>query len=418
MVSLRDAYKYIEKELIRVDKVIPYRYEISKYIKDANGKPIIFEKVKLPNSDISKYPVVANLAGSRELIAKYLGVELSGLNNYLLKAYENPQEPPIRDCEDYKVLEPNLDSLPIIEHYPGEAGRYMTASIILAYDEEYGLNASYHRMLQIASDKLVARIVPRHLHLYLERGVKDVAICIGNTPEILVAAAMSPPLGTSEMDIANALKPIHLIDFEGILGAPSEIVLIGTFTGERHKEGPFIDVTGTYDIIRMEPVIKIKKIYIRENAFYHDILPADKEHKVLMGFSKIPSILQELIKEGIDVKDIYLTPGGSSWLHCIIKIRKNNDEDPKMAIEAAFRGHKSLKMVIVVDEDINIYDWESVEWALATRVQPDRDIYIYRNVKGSSLDPSADQVTRLTSKWGIDATIPDPSRKRDFMRVV
>jgi len=417
MAKLREEYRYIEDELIIVEERISYKFDISRKIKEAKGKPILFERIILEDGTVSTFPVIANLAGSRALIAKYFGVELNELNKYLLHAYENPTRPKIRDPDEYMEIEVNLDALPIIFHYPGEAGRYITAGIVFAYDEEYGLNASYHRMLQLDRSTLVARVLPRHLHKYLERGVKRVAIGIGNTPEVLVASAMSPPIGVSEMDIANRLKPIHLVDFDGVLGAPSEIVLIGRFTGERHDEGPFVDVTGTYDIVRKEPVIKIERIYVKEDAFYHDILPADIEHKILMGFSKIPSIMSELTKEGIEVLDVYLTPGGSSWLHCIIKIRKNNPDDPLKAIHAAFRGHKSLKMAIVVDEDIDIYDWESVEWALATRVQPDRDVYIFRNVKGSSLDPSADQVSRKTSKWGIDATIPDPSRKRDFMRV-
>ncbi len=418
MYTLDPRYDYIKPDLIVIDEKISYKHEISRYIRSSRGKPILFKNVVLPSGDLSRYPVIANLAGSREIIARYLGVEVDRLAYYMMDAYKSPSKPRVTAPDEYIILEPNLDILPIAEHYPGEAGRYITASIVIAEDPEYGLNASYHRMLQLSRDKLVARVVPRHLHLYIERGVKDVAICIGNTPEILVAAAMSPPLGVSEMDIANSLKPIKLVDFDGVIGAPSEIVLVGRFTGERHREGPFVDVTGTYDIVRMEPVIKVEKMYIKENAFYHDILPADQEHKILMGYSRVPSILDALLDVGIDVKDIYLTPGGASWLHCIIKIRKTSEDDPKKAIDAAFKAHRSLKMVIVVDEDIDIYDWESVEWALATRVQPDRDVYIYRNVKGSSLDPSADQVTRLTSKWGIDATIPDPSRKRDFMRVV
>lgn len=418
MFKPREEYSYLMDDLITIEKPVSYNQEVTKYIRKANGKPILFNNVILENGVKSMFPVISNLAGSRELVAKYLGVKPEQLSRKLLWAYQNPKRADISSNNDYKELEIDLNKLPIMIHYPGEAGRYITSGIVFAYDEEYGLNASYHRMLLISNNKVVARILPRHLHTYISRGVKKIAIGIGNTPEVLVASAMTPPIDVSEMDIANALKPIKLIELDGVYSAPSEIILIGEFTGERHPEGPFVDVTGTYDIIRDEPVIKITKIYHRENAFYHDILPADKEHKLLMGYSKTPSILNELMKVGVDVKDVYLTPGGSSWLHCIIKIRKNDSDDPIKAINAAFKGHKSLKMVIVVDEDIDIYDWESVEWAIATRVQPDRDVYIFKNMKGSSLDPSADQITRKTSKWGIDATIPDPNRIRDFLRVV
>jgi len=194
--------------------------------------------------------------------------------------------------------------------------------------------------------------------------------------------------------------------------------MIGELTGELHDEGPFVDITGTVDIVRKQPVIEIKKIFVRENAFYHDILPADHEHKLLMGLSREPTILMEVRKAGVDCKNVYVTPGGASWLHCIIQIKKKSEEDGKKAIEAAFKGHKSLKLAIVVEEDINIYDLNDVEWSIATRVQPDRDIYVFPRQIGSSLDPSANQVTRETAKWGIDATIHNPERRRDFIKVV
>ena len=271
--------------------------------------------------------------------------------------------------------------------------------------------------MQLSRDRFVARILPRHLHKYIERGVRRFTICIGNTPETLIAGALSPELGISELSIANAMKEIRLVDFDGLIGSEAMIVLIGELTGEYEEEGPFIDITGTRDIVRKQPVIRIRKIYVRDNAFYHALLPAGYEHRFLMGFSREPIIYRELRNVGIDVIDVHLTYGGVSWLHGVIKIRKRDPGDPLKAIEKAFEAHKSLKLAIVVDEDINIYDPNDVEWAIATRVQPDRDVYIFRDQIGSSLDPSADQVTRKTSKWGIDATIPDIARVDDFKKV-
>jgi UbiD family decarboxylase len=418
MYSLPSRYNFLDNELIRVDKSVSVYLEVAREIKKAYGNPILFENVVLKDGSVSKYPIVANIVGRRDTLARYLGCSVEDIKRVLLDAYVNRKSPKIIGCDEYNVYEPNLYSLPILFHYPGEAGYYITSGIIIAEDPEYGINASYHRLLVIDRDKVVARILPRHLHKYIERGVRRVAICIGNTPEVLVASGMSPELGVSELDIANAIKEIRLVDFDGIIGSEAEIVLVGEVTDDWHDEGPFVDVTGTYDIVRKQRVIRIDKMYIRDNAFYHALLPADSEHKLLMGLPREPFIYKGIRDAGVDCIDVFLTPGGASWLHCVIKIKKNGVDDPKIAIETAFKVHKSLKRVIVVDEDINIYDPYDVEWAIATRVQPDRDLYLYPREKGSSLDPSADQVTRETTKWGIDATIPDPSRKGDFMKVV
>ncbi len=418
MFKLHSEYGFLEGELIRVEREVSVKLEIAKLIKEANCKPILFENVMLRDGRISDYPVLANIVGSRELLARYFGVPPSELADFLLNAIDKRKKPNIIPPDEYRRINVDLNNLPLLFHYPGDGGYYTTASIVVAYDEEYGLNASYHRMMQISRDKLVMRVVPRHLHLYIERGLKEFAICIGNTPEVLVASAMSPELGVSELDIANAIKEINLVDFDGVIGTKAEIVLIGELTGELHDEGPFVDITGTYDIIRKQPVVKIKRIYVRENAFYHAILPAGPEHKLLMGMSREPTVLREVRKAGVDCKAVYITPGGCSWLHCIIQIRKKSEEDGKKAIEAAFKGHKSLKLVVIVEDDINIYDPNDVEWAIATRVQPDRDIYIYPDQIGSSLDPSANRITRKTAKWGIDATIHNPERRGDFIRAV
>ncbi len=114
--------------------------------------------------------------------------------------------------------------------------------------------------------------------------------------------------------------------------------------------------------------------------------------------------------------DARLTAGGSSWLHGAVRIRKVREEDGNAALEAAFRGHQSLKHAVVVDEDIDIGNPEAVEWAVATRAQLDHDLVLKPGEFGSSLDPSADQVTRKTCKAGIDATMPLGASREPFLK--
>lgn len=418
MFRLRDEFKFLEEDLVRVKKKVSVNREIAEMIRQVKGKPILFEKVILRNGEYSTYPVLANVIGRREYLAKYLGIRIQDISRFLLNTIEKRKKPKIINAEMYEEIKVDLNKLPILFHYPRDGGYYISAAIVIAWDEEYGFNASYHRMMQISNNKVVMRVVPRHLYKFIERGLRKFAICIGNIPQVMIASAISPEIGVSELDIANAIREIRLVDFDGVVGTEAEIVMIGEITGETYKEGPFVDLTGTYDIIREQPVVRIKKIYARKNAFYQAILPGDYEHKLLMGLSREPTILKEILKEGVECKDIYMTLGGASWLHCIIKIKKRHKDDGVKAINAAFRGHSSLKFVVVVDEDINIYDLNDVEWAIATRVQPDRDVYIFPNQIGSSLDPSADQITRKTAKWGIDATIHDSDRKDDFVKVI
>ena len=141
---------------------------------------------------------------------------------------------------------------------------------------------------------------------------------------------------------------------------------------------------------------------------YQALIPGRLEHKTLMGMPKEPTIYNEVSKV-VDCKNVYVTMGGGSWLHGVVQIKKKNPDDGKKAIEAAFNGHKSMKQVTIIDEDVDIFDPLAVEWAVATRFQGDKDLVVIPEQPGSSLDPSGKHEPgkkTLTAKVGIDATIP------------
>jgi UbiD family decarboxylase len=151
----------------------------------------------------------------------------------------------------------------------------------------------------------------------------------------------------------------------------------------------------------------------RRDPIYHALMPAGSEHHILMGVPYEPLIYNE-VKKVADVRNVALTPGGCYYFHAAVQIHKNSDDDAKKAIEATFAAHKSLKHVVVVDEDINIFDPNDIEFAIATRVKGDEDIYIYPNVRGSTLDPRSEN--GIGTKVGFDATM-DLSKKWKFERV-
>jgi len=161
---------------------------------------------------------------------------------------------------------------------------------------------------------------------------------------------------------------------------------------------------------------------------YQALLPGGREHKLLMGLPREPTIYAEVSKR-CHCLNVLLTPGGASWLHAVVQIDKRDPDEGRKAVEAAFRGHSSLKHVVVVDGDIDIYDPHDVEWAIATRFQAHTDLIVREDQPGSSLDPSAvhspGKKTR-TTKMGLDATIPwrtrsgalrSPEERETFKRI-
>jgi UbiD family decarboxylase len=394
--------------LTRISKPVDLNYEVSTLMKMLDGRVLLFDHVKG-----STMPVIANVCSTRDLVATGLGIRREKLIAKLADAIDHPEKARVVDAQGYEEIGADLGKLPILTHYPKDPGPYVSSGIVAANDKEYGVNFSYHRAQVLGKDKLVLRILQRHLDTYIQRGLKEFAMCISSPVQVLVSAAISVDTGISEADIANTLEETPLLRLDGHLVPPSDIVITAELTGELHDEGPFLDLTETFDIIRKQRVAQVKKIYMRKGATYHALLPGGLEHKVLMGMPREPTIYREVAKV-CDVKDVLVTPGGCSWLHGAVSIHKKNPDDGRKAIEAAFKGHKSMKHVFIVDDDINIHDPNEIEWAMATRFQADKNMIMKRE-KGSSLDPSSDMDTQMTCKVGFDLTIPEGGKK-EFKR--
>jgi len=321
---------------------------------------------------------------------------------------------------DYRIVRDiDIRKLPFARFYDGERSPYLTSGVVIGLDVENGIvNASIHRLTPIDRDRLVIRLVPRHLYsIWVNNAQKGmdtpVAIVWGINPVVLLAAACSPPYGVFELSLVEKFigDPVKVF-YEDDLPIPvdAEIVLIGKILrSERALEGPCADILLLYDDVREQPVIKIEKIYLKrgDKMYAHYLVPGLGEHRILMSIEKEAKIWRFVCNVVPEVRAVRLSPGGGSWLHAVISIRKNTDGDAKNAILAAFAAHPSLKHVVVVDEDVNVDDPVEVEWAIATRFRADRDMVIVSNVRGSTLDPSCiDQSSGLTCKVGIDATKP------------
>jgi len=423
-MNLRDFLARLEQdgELNRISKEISHEYELANVLYSLGEQPTIFENVS--GFD---YPVFGGITSSRDIIAKALNTTKEELLPKLVQALREPREPPMVEnapCQEVVITEPDLDELPFLIHLPADGGRYGSATVAVIKDPETGRNMSYHRLMQIGKNRMTARLIPKRQTRTTYDGVEgdlEMAVCIGNSVAVMIAASLGPPSGTDELAIANALDPTPLVRCKTLdleVPADAEMVLEGRLIIEVDREGPFVDLTETRDFERQEPVFVVDCITHRRDAMYQVLLPGRMEHKILMGMPKEPTIYDE-VSRVVDYKNVLVTIGGGSWLHSIVQIDKKHPDDGRKAIEAAFRGHKSMKHVVVVDKDVNIYDSDAVEWALATRFQASKDAVIMPHEPGSSLDPSGDHSGKKTmiDKVGLDATMPADVDPAKYVRV-
>ncbi|MDR2698761.1 MAG: UbiD family decarboxylase [Candidatus Methanoplasma sp.] len=396
-------------------KIDPASSKITETLLKDQDATVLFE-------DVNGLPAAGNVFSTRKKIADAMNIPADKIVEHILSAIDSP-------CDTVEIKTPgfisnrlkvDLTSLPIPKYYPEDGGRYITAGVIVA-EYKGKKNVSFHRMMVMDKDKLAVRLVPRHLFtLYNEAKADgkelDVSICIGLPAEVLIAAAVSMDYGADELRVASAMymaghgKPLSVGKCSNGLLVPSssDYVLEGKITFETVSEGPFVDITGTYDIVREQPVIRIERMQSCREPVFHLLLPGGNEHFLLMGLPREPMILKTVRQAVPRVKNVRLTEGGCCWLNGVVSIAKNKEGDGVNAVMAAFTGHPSMKQVVVVDDDIDIFNDREVEWAVATRMQGDRILKI-PGAAGSSLDPSIDVTTY---KVGYDATIPlDKDRK-------
>lgn len=409
------------EDTVVIDEPVSKRLEVTRHLLRHMDRPVLF-------TDVDGWKVAGNVWSTRERIAAYLGIDRGEIIHFMADAMENPS--PYRVVEDAPFLknsteEFSLTELPIPVYYPKDGGQYFTSAMVIAKDDNGFVNVSFHRMMVRDEKTAAIRLVPRHLYaMWKERAERgedlDVRVVVGNPVHLLLAGAVSTAYGVSELEIASRMserafgKPLEVVEIDGIpVPVESEFVFKARITPELVDEGPFVDITGTYDYVRKQPLVVFERMYHVDEPIFHALLPGGYEHFMLMGLPKEPQIYASVKRVVPRVHGVRLTEGSGMWLHAVVSITKQHDGDGKNAILAAFAGHPSLKHVVIVDEDINIYDDRDVEWAIATRFQADRDLVIVPNARGSSLDPSSTE--SFTTKWGIDATKP-LDRKEEFER--
>jgi 2,5-furandicarboxylate decarboxylase 1 len=373
---------------------------------------LLFENVRG-----TRFPVLTNLHASRARLAAAINAAPDAMLQTYLSAMEKPIPPRIVTSGPVKEVvllgpEVNLYDLPQIVHHEGDAGPYVTAAISFARDPASDTwNCAYNRlMIQGRDTTSIHLTLGKHLwefHRAAEaRGeALPVAFAIGVHPAIALGALAIGSIDEDERAIMGALlgEPLELVRCETsdvLAPAHAEIVIEAEILpGARTAEGPFGEFTGYSLGERPREVVKVKAVTHRRGAVYQDITVAHLDH-LLLSTVPMEANLYRAVRAMVPTVRQVRVPGPFT---CYVAIEQRLQGQAKNAIMAVLGADLYMKRIVVVDHDVDVFDDRQVNWALATRCQPDRDITVITHARGSDLDPSSKE-DGLTAKWGVDAT--------------
>jgi UbiD family decarboxylase len=421
----QDLRSYLDKvkaerpeEFLTVNREVDPAYEITasvvKLEQEAKRRPVmVFEKVK--GTD---FPVMTNLHASRPRLAMALGCNPREMQKTFLAAMENPIAPKEVNngpCKDVVLKGADVDmrALPQIVHHGGDGGPYITAAISFAKDPDTGTyNCAYNRLMITGKDSTSIHLtLGKHLwefHKVAEaRGEPlQVAFAIGVHPAIALGALSIGSIDEDETAImgglfGEAMDVVRCETIDLLVPAQAEMIIEAEILpGDTVNEGPFGEFTGYSLGAREREVVKVKAITHRKDAYFYDMNVGHLDHMLLSTVPMEANLLRAVRSMVPSVTSVRVP----SPFTCFVSIEQRLKGQGKNAIMAVFGADLYIKRVVVVDHDVDVYDDRQVNWALATRSQPDRDMIVINGARGSDLDPSTSGDDGFTSKWGIDAT--------------
>src|SRR5687767_63981 len=422
---LRDA-----NELVDIRQPVDIRHIAT--LVDQSDKGLLFH-------DVIGYgmPVVSGIIRTRERSIMGMGCSTYGeIEAKLRRGIDNPIAPRYVETAKHKQVvktgdKVDLFELPIPMSSVYDGGPMITAGVVIAKDPEFGLNSGIYRFMVKEKNLTGIDIVtPNNMRMFADRAYREgrpcpVSISLGTHPIEIMGAGYRAPIGTDEMAISGGLRgaPVELAQCETIdlpCVADAEIVLEGEIlpTGWTNPEGRFGEFTRLMGGLHWNPIVRIKAITMREDAVYY-ALHMPWENTWLAAPTRYAAIRAALKNAGVQVKDINVTLGGCAFWHAVVSIRKQAGEGKNAALAAL--SVMDLKHVVIVDDDIDVNDPMDVEWAIATRVQADRDVFIVQGARAKPLDPSLavtpPGIVPIGAKVGIDATIPEGVPTERFERI-
>ena len=419
-----------EKELIDLRQAVDIRHIAT--LVDQSEHALFFHNV------IGyELPVVSGIIRTERRAALSMGCgKYSEIEARLRRGIDHPIAPRQRETAPNKQVirlgdDVDLFKLPIPMCSVYDGGPMITAGVVIARDPEYGINSGVYRFLVKEKNLTGIDIVtPNNMRLFAQRAFEagrpcPISISIGTHPFEIMGSGFRAPLGVDEMAIAGGIRgapvefaPCETIDLPCI--ADAEIVLEAEIlpTGWVWPEGRFGEFTRLMGGLHWNPLVRIKAITMRKDAVYY-ALHMPWENTWLAAPTRYTAIRSALKNAGVQVHDINVTLGGCAFWHAIVSIKKQAGEG-KNALMAAL-SVMDLKHVVVVDDDIDVFNAMDVEWAIATRVQADRDVFIVPGARAKPLDPSLPVmppgVVPTGAKVGIDATIGEGIPVERFERI-
>lgn len=422
------------QDVLRVEEEVSPEYQATAFteaLERSGRSPVVmFERV-----GGSPFPVLTNLLGSRERMALALGVNKSRLIAEYTQRFAGPiPEKLVSACPAQKnvysgaQVGPALENLPFLTHYASDPAPYLTASLIVSADPDTGMSSiGYHRMMYKGGNRFGISLHSRKRLWDYQRRAEErgrnlpVACVLGVHPLISLSSLGVIPREVGKYEIAGGLFGEPLEVAEGMevplrIPAYAEIVIEGEIlAGEREPEGPFGEFTNYSSYRSTENVFVAKAMYHRDGAMYQSICPGrSAEHCGIMAIPREADLLRLLSSTVPGIKSVHVPISGCGLLHAYISMHKTAAGQGKQAILTALGVDHCLKLVVVVDSDVDIFNDSDVLWALSTRFQADRDLVVAPGAMGVVLDPSADDQGR-SARMGMDATEPLQKKAEKIM---
>ncbi len=429
--SMRAYMKSLEEkgQLLICQREVNPRFEMGALVKRFNGtKAILFNKVKG-----YQMPAVAGICGDRQRYADLLSVDSEALVFPLMNAVAGPKPYKVLSSGPVKenIVRRGIDvgrMMPVPTFHEKDSNPYITAGIVAIKDGSTGKVHTSVRRLQVLGGNRLSVLIESPMLLdqvmdYDKRNKPlELAVILGYDPIFMVASQVNSQIfGLDKYEVDSALRgePLELVKCETVdllVPAHAEMVIEGIIPPKvREMEGPFGEMAGYYGGGTMQPIMEITAICHRNNPIFQFNFPSSSEHVLPNGLMREMFLYQHVRMMVPAVKAVHLPTVGGCRFHAIISIRKTNEGDGKSAILAALASNKDVKHVVVVDEDVDVFNPRDVEWAIATRTQADRDVVIIPGAKGSPLEPTH-ELRGVTAKMGIDATAPLGSLTGKFER--
>ena len=428
---IADLERVAPQEFARVAREVSPDLELTgvlRKLQEANRYPAtMFEKVQG-----TAMPVISNVMASRKLLAVAFGCTESQLMHEYAKREEaqtaplvvSSAEAPVHEVVD-KGDDVDIYKLPNIVHCGGDGGTFISSGVIIAKDPDTGVNnAGMYRMQIKAKNKtgIGPGVYSHFMHIYRKKEKLgeplEIAVVIGHHPLFYMAGQYRGPLDTDELWVAGGLlgEPLRVVQAHTVdlmVPADAEIVIEGRVLPHiREPEGPFGEYTWYLGPAMNSPVVEITAITYRKDAIYQDLFSSHPEHN-LTGLLGREATMFKRVKQAVPTTKALTLPFSGTCRHtCYVSVKKDFDGLGKNVALAAMAADPFMKLVVVVDDDIDVYNEAEVMWAVATRMQADRDIFIVPDAYVCELDPSAydiaDRAKRgyVNAKWAIDATKP------------